>query len=445
MTGEDVRQVCAAILPHEDIDRLCGQCGVMERPRKRHLRRLVRAMVIAAGTPGGAYQADILRSSLEFEAPRVARSAFSRGVDEPRERFMAVLADQALASARAPQVDLAGPLGGVQAWDIVDAPTVKGRDALQEEFPGAGEDAAIKGHQVLSVGRGAPVRDHCSPAREHDSRHLEIEASWRGRGRLVDLASARLVRLRACHAPGVRVVLRLQEHWTPKGDALARGPVTPACFPGTDLDGLLEQDILGLDGRAIEADGPVGGTTHPLHRRLVGVKTPNGDGVFLTNLPPRVGPRPVADRYRVRWEVERRLRLDKSVHRLDPSDAERPWSVKTLLPAARIASMIPALRAHTPKLQTRPPPAGAPRTEAPLPPRRLALQLAVSCQSIAQAFDRQGAAAKRRWQQMAERLTHAGRDPNWRRRPSILDQLRGWTRPPLARKQARDRDLQAAA
>jgi hypothetical protein len=37
---------------------------------------LVRAMVIAAGTPGGAYQADVLRSYLEFEVPRVARSAF---------------------------------------------------------------------------------------------------------------------------------------------------------------------------------------------------------------------------------------------------------------------------------------------------------------------------------------------------------------------------------
>ena len=62
MTGEDVQQVFETILPQQDIERLCAQCGVIERQRKLHLGMLVRAMVIAAGTPGGANQADILRS-----------------------------------------------------------------------------------------------------------------------------------------------------------------------------------------------------------------------------------------------------------------------------------------------------------------------------------------------------------------------------------------------
>jgi hypothetical protein len=74
----------------------------------------------------------------------------------------------------------------------------------------------------------------------------------------------------------------------------------------------------------------------------------------------------------------------------------------------------------------------------------LALQLAVSCQSIAQAFDLKGAAARRRWQQIAEWLMPSGKDPNWRRRPSVLDQLRGWKRQPVARKQANRDNLQAA-
>jgi putative transposase len=445
MTGEDVRQVFEAILPQGEIDRLCVQFGVIERQRKLHLGMLVRAMVISAGTPGGAYQADILRSYLEFEVPRVARSAFSRWFDEPLERFMAVLADHALAYARTQQVDLAGSLCGVQDWYIVDSTMVKVRDALREEFPGAGEYAALKVHKVLSVGCGAPVHYHFSPAREHDSRHLEIEASWQGRGLLVDLAYASLARLRACNAHGVRVIIRLKENWKPKVDSIARGQVTPEFFPGTDLEVLLEQDILVLDGRAIDADVHVGGTKHPLPLRLVGVNTPKGYGFFLTNLPPRVGPRQVADLYRVRWEVELSIRLDKSVHRLDQIDAERPCSVKTLLHASLIASMITALLAHTHNLQTRPPQEGVPRIEAPLHPRRLALQLAVSCQSIAQAFDLKGAAAKRRWQQIAELLTHAGRDPNWRRRPSVLDQLRGWKRQPVMRKQASHRNLKAVA
>ena len=55
MTGEDVHQAFEAILPQAAIDRFCRECGVIARQRTRHLGMLVRAMVIAAGTPGGAY------------------------------------------------------------------------------------------------------------------------------------------------------------------------------------------------------------------------------------------------------------------------------------------------------------------------------------------------------------------------------------------------------
>ncbi len=436
MTGDDVRQVCEQMLPQDEIDRLCERFGVIERERKLNLGMFARAMVISAGTPGGAYQADVLRSYLEFEVPRVARSAFYRWFDEPLERFMEALAERALAYARAQQVDLPGPLSGVKDWYIVDATTVMVRDALLEEFPGTGDDAAIKVHKVLSVGCGAPVQYHFSPAREHDSRHLTVDESWQGYGLLADLAYASRARLRACEAHGVRFVIRLNDHWKPKVDYIARGQVTQEFFPGTDLDALLEDETLVLDGRAIDADVYVGRGTHALSVRLVGVQTPKGYCFFLTNLPPRIGPRQVADLYRVRWEVELSIRLDKSLHRLDAIDAERPCSLKTLLHASLMASIIAALLAHTHHLQTRPQQAGAPRTEAPLHPRRLALQLAVSCQSIAQAFDLKGAEAKRRWDKIAEILTHSGKDPNWRRQPSVLDQLRGWKRQPVTRKKA---------
>jgi hypothetical protein len=97
MTGEDGRHVFEALLPRDEIDRLCMQCGVLERQRKLDLGLLVRAMVLSAGTPGGAYQADVLRSYLEGEVPPVARSAFYRWFDEPLERFMAALAARAVA------------------------------------------------------------------------------------------------------------------------------------------------------------------------------------------------------------------------------------------------------------------------------------------------------------------------------------------------------------
>jgi hypothetical protein len=79
-------------------------------------------------------------------------------------------------------------------------------------------------------------------------------------------------------------------------------------------------------------------------------------------------------------------------------------------------------------------PPNKPTPESPRHPRRLALQLAVSCQSIAQAFELTGAEATQRWTKIAALLTQSGRDPHWRRRPSVLDQLRGWKRQPMTRK-----------
>ena len=196
---------------------------------------------------------------------------------------------------------------------------------------------------------------------------------------------------------------------------------------------------------AIDADVPVGEATHPGPLRRVGVHTPQGDGCFRTNLPPRLGPRQVADRYRVRWAVERRLRLDTSVHRVDAVDSARPCSLKPLLQASRIASMSAALLAHTHHRQTRPQQERAARTAAPRHPRRLALPLAFSCQTIAQAFARQGTEARQRWNQIAARLLHSGTDPHWRRRPSVVAQRRGWTRQPLRGQQTSRRNLKAAA
>jgi putative transposase len=445
MTGDEVRQVFEAMLPQDEIERLCQQCGVIERQRKLHLGMLVRAMVISAGTPGGAYQADVLRAYLEFAVPHVTRAAFYRWFDVPLEQCMAALAERALAYVQAQQVDLPGPLSGVKDWYIVDSTTVTVRDALIDVFPGTGDYAAIKVHKVLSVGCGAPVRYHFSPAREHDSRHLTIDESWRGCGLLADLGYASLERLRACEAHDVRFVIRLKDNWKPKVDYIARGQVTQEFFPGTDLDALLEAEILVLDGRAIDADVHIGGAKQPLYLRLVGVQTPKGYGFFLTNLPPRLGPLQVADLYRVRWEVELSIRLDKSVNRLDAIDAEQPCSLKTLLHASLMASTIAAILAHTHNLKTRPSQGDVSRTEAPLHPRLLALQLAVSCQSIAQAFDLKGTAAKRQWDKIAELLTHSGKDPNWRRRPSVLDQLRGWKRQPVVRKKNSQDNLKAVA
>jgi hypothetical protein len=38
---------------------------------------------------------------------------------------------------------------------------------------------------------------------------------------------------------------------------------------------------------------------------------------------------------------------------------------------------------------------------------------------MAQAFDLKGVEAQQRWDTLAAILTHSGKDPNWRRRPSV--------------------------
>jgi hypothetical protein len=68
---------------------------------------------------------------------------------------------------------------------------------------------------------------------------------------------------------------------------------------------------LRLDGQVVDADVHVGKGKAAVHVRLVGVPTPKGYCFLLTNLPPRIGPRQVADLYRVRWEVALCQRLLK--------------------------------------------------------------------------------------------------------------------------------------
>lgn len=266
---------------------------------------------------------------------------------------------------------MSGALCGVQDGYLVEATTVLVREALHEACPGPGDEAALKVHTVRAGGGGAPVQEHGRPAGAHDRRHLTSEESWRGDGRLADLADASLARLRAGDAPGGRCVIRRQDTGQPQVDDVARGPVTGAFCPGADGDALLVDALLRRDGQALEAAVHVGPGQERVPGRRVGVHTPNGSGCFRTQLPPRIGPRQVADGDRVRWEVARSLRLEKAVHRRDALAAEPPDSLKTLWQAARLAATIAALRAPTHHVHTRPPcPLGVWRCSWPCPGRR---------------------------------------------------------------------------
>jgi hypothetical protein len=59
--------------------------------------------------------------------------------------------------------------------------------------------------------------------------------------------------------------------------------------------------------------------------------------------------------------------------------------------------------------------------------------LATCAFRIADALDLHGPEADAQWEHLAAVIVHAGKDPNWRRKPSILDQFRGWKILPSSR------------
>ncbi|HET8937462.1 MAG TPA: transposase, partial [Polyangiales bacterium] len=139
----------------------------------------------------------------------------------------------------------------------------------------------------------------------------------------------------------MRYVIRLKDNWKPKIQVIVRGSVSNTFAPGTDLDVLIADDVLRLDGKVIDADVELG--PESIRARLVGVPTDKGYCFFLTNLPPDVAPRSVADLYRVRWEIELDNKLDKSACRLDEITARTASATRALVHASMVASMLACL------------------------------------------------------------------------------------------------------
>lgn len=446
MHADDLQEVFKTILPEQALKSIVTATGFQERERKLDAIRLIRAMIIAASTGYGGRQADVMRQYFELGAQKVVRGGFYSWFGKSLEQVMLAVRARALDYVASQPVDLPGWLGCVRDWIIVDSSTVKLDDRLKDEYPGAGDYAAVKVHKHFSVGVGTTLRYHLSPAREHDSPHLDIDASWRGYGLLADLGYASLRLLERCEQHEVKYVIRLKESWKPKVDSLNRGRITRTFTQGSDLDLLLEEEVLVLDGTAIDAHVRVGSNKQEQASRLVAVATPKGYCFYLTNLPGKIGPRQVADLYRVRWEIESDNKLDKSCLNLDKISAQTGPAVRALIDASIIGSIIMGLLAHHHRRrETKTKKAGAERTIPPIHPQSLARAVGCAAQGIACAMELTGELAQKRWQELAEYLEHLGKDPNWRSRPSVLDQLRGWKVSPGSKRNKSGRSKQKPA
>jgi len=419
-----------AVLPDSVLMSVVEAVGFKQRERKRDALKFLRAMLASASSPSGGRQADIMRTYFENGAPQVARGSFYDWFGPHLEKVMEELSKITLAYVKKQELDLPGVLGCVTDWRIVDSTTVRLNDKLKSVYPGTGDYAALKVHKTSSVGCGTVIDYHLSPAKEHDSPHLKLDESWRGTGLLADLGYASLDLLRDCRQFDVSIIIRLKQNWKPKVQRIVRGSLSRTLCPGTDLDVLLEDEALIL-GHCIDADVTVGPDAIPM--RLVGVFVPKkGYFFYLTNLSRATGPRQVADLYRIRWEVELNNKLDKSSHRLDEIDSRKPAAVRALIHATMIASMLVGLIVHRYNLGIARE-SKATRTQAPLHHGLVSRMLATCAFRIADALDLEGDDADREWEHLAAVIVHAGKDPNWRRKPSILDQFRGWKQTPASR------------
>lgn len=422
MDAKSLREIFNRVISEEAILGQSHILGMIQRERKLDIVRLVRSMVLGAGSDDSGRLSDAMNYYLQ-ESPdeRVVRGIFYGWMTEDFAELLRFVAVRALDEVRALPPRLSGKLQGVSDWHVFDSETVTLRSPLAATFPATSTSAGLKIHKRYSLGRGNIVGFEISPAREHDAPHLALDESWRGLGLIVDLGYASLKLIRDAKAHGVELVMRLKSNWKPR--------LLRAVLDGEVRDVLGEPELVGLleaaadEANGFEADLDVafGQGAHRVVVRLVGVPGKDKYHWCLTTLPRGTHPpKLVADLYRTRWEIELDNRRDKGAARLDQIQATTVSSVMALVYASLIRTLLANWVVYQ-DIQDRPP------TRAPLHAFAVALAMAALSQHIQDALVNDRPA---QWEALAIGIRARGHDPNWRRRPSPLDVLRGITAPP---------------
>jgi hypothetical protein len=155
-----------------------------------------------------------------------------------------------------------------------------------------------------------------------------------------------------------------------------------------------------------------------------------GKGVcaFLTSLDRKLyPPELVGTLYRLRWEIEKDNKVNKSDFCIDALDGRKKESVCAMIYASLLGSVLVNRIVHEDHRVLQRTFETSPR--GPLHVRLVALALATAHYELARALadpERPTAA----WRGAAAVIEGCGRDPNWRNRPSVLDKLHGFTVPP---------------
>lgn len=252
-------------------------------------------------------------------------------------------------------------------------------------------------------------------------------------GLIVDLGYASKQVIADSKEHGVALILRLKKGWRPLllREVCADGTVFEVEGQET-TESLLELRTEGTDGATFDLDVAFGKGKDRVEARLVGV--PGDDGAYrwcITLLPWQThSPELVCELYRVRWEIECEMKRDKSGARLDQLRGRNVDSVIALVYASLLQTILANHLVYL-DLRDRPP------KRAPMHGLAIALALSANHQLLLLVIELDEPAT---WKRAARVLRARGHDPNWRRRPSILDQLRGITAPPGRPRTSRLRD-----
>jgi len=442
MDGTILKETLQAILPQSVIEKLAEKYGVIERTRKRDIVKLVNALVLSAGSDDSGVLAEAMKRYNTEAKKRVVRGAFYAWLDDEMAEMMERLVEEAIGYACSLPPFLPGILGTVEDWFIFDSETVTLRPALSDVYPGSGSPAAVKVHKELSVGRGCMTDYHLSPAKDHDSPHLIVDERYRNMGLLIDLGYVSFERLRQFAKYNIAFVQRLHEGWKPKVNRIFRGEVQGEFFEGADFDELLMDEVIVLDGSCIDAEVTLDKGENAVTCRLVMIPGPNGYLIYLTNLSRKShGARQVGDLYRVRYEIELDNKLDKSGAQLDQIRATTQSSVRIQLAAKLLHSLIVDVLIHRDNLERI---RNGYVCRGPL--HRLALAYALRARhALLVSALLYCNTPLDYWDRLAELIADDGRDPNWRRRPSVLDRLLGLTAPRGRPRKKKFRDCRPSA
>jgi hypothetical protein len=430
MDAAKLRDVLKAALPREKVLGLARELGAVQRQSVIELDELVNALVLSSRTPAGGRQADVLRAYVEATGIEPVRSSFYDRFSKQFEALLERLLRDSLAAVWLQDpVLLPHALQGVKDWVVIDSETVKLHKALKETYPGSGDYAAVKVHKAFSLGRHNMVDFEFSPARDHDSKFFPVTEAHRGYGLVFDLGYASHKRLRACEEHGASFVAKLKSGWKARIDAVHTGAVSQL-FAGTDIADAVSLGQLSTENGVMDVDVTLGSAGREYRLRLVAIDTrEKGLCVFLTNLPRETYPADVVgDIYRLRWEIEKSNKLDKSDFCLADLDCRKVTSANTMLYASLLGSVIVGRLVHADHCELAA--QNAPLTRGPIHARALAMALAAMHVSLSTALEKD-ALDEAGWTVLARKLTHLASDPNWRRRPSVFDLLLGFVPAPL--------------